>query len=207
VSGTVVSIQKFGAFIDIGGIQGLLPISEICWGHVEDINERLRVGQSVEVAVMKLDWESERFSFSLKQVLADPWLAAAEKYPEGSVHMARIVRLTHFGAFAALEEGVDGLLHISTLGGGRRISHPREVVEVGQDVEVRVEKVDPGEKRISLGLNVIEAAPPKEAPTESAEADERQEFKSYEQNKKKAREQSFGTLGDMLAAKLKRKEK
>jgi len=203
VKGTVVSIQKFGAFIDIGGIQGLLPISEICWGHVEDISERLQVGQEVEVAVMKLDWEKERFSFSLKQVLADPWLGAADKYPEGSVHMAQIVRLTHFGAFATLEEGVDGLLHISTLGGGRRISHPREVVEVGQEIEVRIEKLDLAEKRISLALNAVESAPEKKQ-AESPEAGERKEFESYRQDKKQSQKQSFGTLGDLLAAKLKK---
>lgn len=202
VSGTVASIRNFGAFIDIGGIQGLLPISEICWGRVEDINERLSVGQKVEVAVMKLDWEAERFSFSLKQIMADPWLGAAEKYPEGSVHMVKIARLTHFGAFATLEEGVDGLLHISTLGGGRRISHPREVVAVGQELEVRVEKLSIEDKKISLALNVI-VEKPEVTKTESPEETERKDYQAYQQTKKQAESQSLGTFGDMLAAKLK----
>lgn len=202
VTGTVASIRDFGAFIDIGGIQGLLPVSEICWGHVEDINEKLRVGQTVEVAVLKLDWEKERFSFSLKHIQADPWLAAAEKYPEGSVHMAKIVRLTHFGAFATLEEGVDGLLHISALGGGRRISHPREVVEVGQEIEVRVEKLKLDEKRITLVLNGVEQKVASGPRVESEEEIERKEYESYKQTKKQAPAPPLGTLGNLLAAKL-----
>jgi len=206
VSGTVTSIRNFGAFVDIGGLEGLLPVSEIGWGHVEDINERLRVGQHLDVVVMKLDWEHERFSFSLKNALADPWTLVTVKYPEGSVHQARIVRLTNFGAFATLEEGVDGLLHISALGRGRRINHPREVVQVGQEVEVRVEAVNLEERRISLALPALdkEETPPAAGREKDEDQENRQEYKHYLQEKKGGAKASMGTLGEMLAAKLKR---
>jgi small subunit ribosomal protein S1 len=159
VNGVVASIRDFGAFVDIGGLDGLLPISEICWGHVEDINERLHIGQKVEVMIMKLDWEAERFSFSLKNATPDPWNNVLVNYPEGSTHQGRVARLSNFGAFITLEEGVDGLLHISKLGGGRRINHPREVLENGQDVEVKIEAVNLEDRRISLALVDKDAAP------------------------------------------------
>ena len=203
VSGTVTSIRDFGAFVDIGGLEGLLPVSEVCWGHVEDINERLRVGQRLEVLVMKLDWENERFSFSLKGAQPDPWATASLAYPEGSLHKAKIARLANFGAFASLDEGLDGLIHISALGRGRRIHHPREVVRVGQEVEVRVEKVNAEERRISLSLPALEdESRPESGRKEEADGDDRQEFKHYQQAKKDGRE-SLGTLGEMLAKKLK----
>ena len=156
---------------------------------------------SVEVAVMKLDWENERFSFSLKQVMPDPWLSVSERFPEGSVHLVKIVRLVHFGAFATLEEGVDGLLHISTLGKGRKINHPREVVEVGQELEVRIEKLSLDEKRISLAPVAVDQSADEE--TELTEDSEQKEYESYKKQKAPSKSQSLGTLGDMLAAKLK----
>ncbi len=203
VSGTVTSIRDFGAFVDIGGLEGLLPVSEVCWGHVEDLNEKLRVGQRLEVLVMKLDWENERFSFSLKGAQPDPWATASLAYPEGSLHKAKIARLANFGAFASLDEGLDGLIHISALGRGRRIHHPREVVRVGQEVEVRVDKVNAEERRISLSLPALEdESRPESGRKEEADGDDRQEFKHYQQAKKDGRE-SLGTLGEMLAKKLK----
>jgi len=207
VSGTVTSIRNFGAFVDIGGLEGLLPVSEICWGHVDDINERLRVGQRLDLLVMKLDWENERFSFSLKNAQADPWAMVTAKYPEGSIHQAKIVRLMNFGAFAALEDGIDGLLHISNLSRGRRISHPREVVQIGQEVEVRIDSIKLEEKRISLSLTALDDQEP--APETGRDKDKdddkenRQEFRLYQQEKKEDK-QSMGTFGEMLAAKLKK---
>ena len=211
VSGTVTWIRNFGAFVDIGGLEGLLPVSEVCWGHVDDINERLHVGQHLDVMVMKLDWENERFSFSLKSALADPWTLVTVKYPEGSVHQAKIVRLMNFGAFAALEDGIDGLLHISNLSRGRRITHPREVVQVGQEVEVRIEAIKLEEKRISLALTALDNQEPEEATgpgkgkdkEENKDKENRDEFRHCQQEKKGAK-QSMGTLGEMLAAKLKK---
>jgi small subunit ribosomal protein S1 len=99
---------------------------------VEDIRDRLREGQEVEVVLKAIDWERERFTFSLRETLADPWAEVARKYPEGSCHRGKVSRLAPFGAFVTLEEGVDGLLHISRLGAGRRLSHPREAVKEGK---------------------------------------------------------------------------
>ncbi|MEN8142092.1 MAG: S1 RNA-binding domain-containing protein, partial [Thermodesulfobacteriota bacterium] len=176
--------------------EGLLPVSEIGWGHVEDIHAHLEVGRKVEVAVLKLDWENDRFSFSLKQTLPDPWQAAVQKFPEGSFHTGKVARLTNFGAFVTLAEGVDGLIHISALAGGRRINHPREVIGEGQVVEVRVDKVDGEQKRISLTL----AEAVREAEAEAKEDEKVREFISSSEQQSSG---SMGTLGDLLAKKLK----
>jgi len=150
VSGTVRSIRDFGAFVDIGGIDGLLPISEISFGRVENIEDYLQVGQQIEVAVKKLDWQENRFSFSLRDTLTDPWSRVADKYPVGSTHKGKVSRLATFGAFITLEEGVDGLIHISKLGSGRRLRHAQDVLKTGEYLDVVIDKVDTDERRISL---------------------------------------------------------
>ena len=152
VSGTVSNIRGFGAFIDIGGLEGLLPISEISYGRVENIEDVLQVGQQLEVAVKKCDWENEKFSFSLRDTLADPWSKVESNYPIGSKHTGTVSRLAKFGAFVTLEEGIDGLVHISKIGGDQRIKHPQDVLSVGQTLQVTVEKIDFEDKRISLAL-------------------------------------------------------
>lgn len=152
VKGVITSIREFGAFVDIGGIEGLIPVSEIAWGRIEDIHERLVVGQEVTVTVLKLDWDQDRYSFSLKDSLPDPWEGISGMFSEGSVVTGKVVRLTEFGAFVSLAPGIDGLVHISKLGAGRRISHPREVVQVGDALEVKIDSVDPEKKRLSLSL-------------------------------------------------------
>jgi small subunit ribosomal protein S1 len=195
VSGTVTSLRDFGAFVDIDGIEGLLPVSEIGWGRVEDINSHLAVGQQVEVVILKLDWENNRFSFSLKQTRPDPWGAAVSKFPVGSFHTGKVARLTNFGAFVTLAEGVDGLIHISALAGGRRINHPREVIGEGEVVEVRVEAVDPEQKRISLAL----ASALKEAEADAGEDEKVRDYISRTEQKSAG---SMGTLGDLLKKKL-----
>lgn len=196
VRGKITSLREFGAFVDIGGIEGLLPISEIGWGRVEDINSRLEVGQQVEVAVLKLDWDNERFSFSLKETLPDPWQKAVGKFPVGTFHRGRVDRLMPFGAFVNLAEGVDGLLHISGLAGGRRINHPREVVSEGETVEVRIDSVDQEQRRISLTL----AAAVKEVEEEAKEVEEVRDFIRKTDSQASG---SMGTLGDLLKKKLK----
>lgn len=163
VKGVITSIREFGAFVDIGGIEGLIPVSEIAWGRIEDIHERLAVGQEVTVTVLKLDWDQDRYSFSLKDSLPDPWEGISGMFAEGSVVTGKVVRLTEFGAFVSLAPGIDGLVHISKLGAGRRISHPREVVQVGDALEVKIDSVDPEKKRLSLSL-------PMPAKTEGQEA-------------------------------------
>jgi len=150
VTGTVTSLRDFGAFIDIGGIEGLLPISEVAYGRVEDISEILSVGQTLELVVKSIDWEKNRFSFSRRDTLTDPWSVVPQKYKAGTQVTGTVSRLAQFGAFVTLEEGIDGLVHISKLGEGRRIAHPREVVQVGQQLAVTVEKLDLNERRISL---------------------------------------------------------
>ncbi|MHB1016097.1 MAG: 30S ribosomal protein S1, partial [Desulfurivibrionaceae bacterium] len=152
VKGVITSIRDFGAFVDIGGIEGLIPVSEIAWGRIEDIHERLAVGQEVTVTVLKLDWDQDRYSFSLKDSLPDPWEGISGMFPEGSIVTGKVVRLTEFGAFVTLAPGIDGLVYISKLGAGRRISHPREVVQVGDALEVKIDSVDSEKKRLSLSL-------------------------------------------------------
>ncbi|WP_029914677.1 30S ribosomal protein S1 [Pelobacter seleniigenes] len=152
VRGEVTNILDFGAFVDIGGIEGLLPISEISYGRVEDVNEILRIGQELEVAVKKIDWDKNKFSFSLRDTQADPWNKVGSLYRVGGQYPGKVSRLAQFGAFVTLEDGIDGLLHISKLGEGQRIRHPQDVLKVGQALTVTVEKIDQEERRISLAL-------------------------------------------------------
>lgn len=200
VKGTVTSVREFGAFVDIGGVEGLIPISEVGWSRVENINDYLTQGQEVEVTIKKLDWENDRFSFSLKEALPDPWHDITRTFPEGSTHTGTVVRLTKFGAFITLAPGIDGLIHISALGGGRRINHPREAVAEGQAIEVRIDKINTEEKRISLALA---------AATEEAAEDEtgQKEFRDYTaKSEHRADTRSMGTLGELLKSQLDKKE-
>ncbi|MFC1827001.1 30S ribosomal protein S1 [Thermodesulfobacteriota bacterium] len=202
VKGTITSIQKFGAFVDIDGIEGLIPISEIGWARIEDIKEVLSEGQDVEVVTMKLDWENERYSFSLKQALPDPWQSLSQRLPVGSSHSGTVVRLTKFGAFINLAEGIDGLIHISKLGGGRRINHPREVLDEGQTVEVQIEDIDTEQKRLSLAL-VDEMSE-----EESDSAREEKDIKEFQiKHDASTASTSMSTLGEILKAKLEEKGK
>jgi small subunit ribosomal protein S1 len=192
VRGTVTSLRDFGAFVSVGGIEGLLPISEVGWGRVADISEHLTVGQEIEVAIKSLDWEKERFSFSLKDTLPDPWEKAVQSYPEGSYVTGRVARLANFGAFVTLGEGIDGLLPISRLGGGKRINHPRDVLKDGERIEVKVESIDRGSRRISLSLA--------EASRAAAQAEE--EMADFRKTAAEGSARSLGSLGDLLKGKL-----
>ncbi|HLO27359.1 MAG TPA: S1 RNA-binding domain-containing protein [Geobacteraceae bacterium] len=195
VRGTVTSIRDFGAFIDVGGVEGLIPVSEIGWGRVANVGDVLAVGQEVTVVIKKIDWENDRFSFSLKETLADPWDKVAEKFPAGSYHRGVVARLAPFGAFVTLGEGVDGLIHISKLGAGKRISHPREVLKEGEKVEVKIEAVDRENKRLSLSLADVSR-------------EEEEAAQTLETFRKSAEEgpKGMGTLGDLLKAKMERKK-
>ncbi len=202
VAGTVVSLRDFGAFIDIGGMQGLLPVSEIGWERVTDINERLTVGQSLEVAITKLDWENNRISLSLKSTLSDPWEAVPASFPEGSVHTGKVVRLTPFGAFINLGPGIDGLLHISKLGKGKRIAHPRDVVKEGDNLEVRIDAINREQKRISL--SPVETDP--EEAAAGAAATDREHGDDYRAYMDKT-PKSMGSFGDIMKGALGKKKK
>jgi len=150
VKGTVTSIQDFGAFVEIGGVQALLPISEISRSRVDDINQSLSIGQEIEAAVIKLDWKTERITLSLKKLMTDPWDEAHKKYTAGSKHTGEVVRITNFGAFVSLEPGLDGLIHISDLEGDSRDFNPREALKKGQSINVKINSIDTMKKRISL---------------------------------------------------------
>jgi len=201
VKGKITSVKDFGAFVDIDGIEGLIPISEIGWSRTENIHDLITEGLEVEVVILKLDWENRRFSFSLKQALPDPWLDIAKNFPVGSFHAGTVVRLTNFGAFVNLAAGIDGLIHISKLAGGRRINHPKEVVEEGQAVEVKIEAIDLEQKRISLSLAG-------EMTEEEEAGKEAEDVKQYMQKKEKPDSaDTLGTLGEMLKEKLKEKER
>jgi len=202
VKGQITSIRDFGAFVDLDGIEGLIPVSEIGWSRVENIREVLTEDQDVEVVVLKLDWDNDRFSFSLKQALPDPWQDVSRKLPIGSVHNGTVVRLAKFGAFVNLAEGIDGLVHISKLGGGRRINHPREVLEEGQSIEVKINDINEEEKRI--GLSLISDEPDEPMDSKQEKDDHRKYLKRAASSQ--GRQGSVSTLGDILQAKLKEKE-
>ena len=150
IRGRVVGFKPFGAFVDIGGIEGMLHVSELGYARVDKPEDVLRLGQELEVAILKV--EGDRVSLSLKSLGDDPWNAAIAKLAEGSRVKGTITRLQPFGAFVELEPGVEGLVHISELGAGRRINHPKEVVSVGQQVEATVLAIDPERRRLSLSL-------------------------------------------------------
>lgn len=193
VTGNVTSLQKFGAFVRAGAIEGLLPISEIGWTKVKDVSDVLSVGQDVTVTIKSIDWEKNRFSFSLKDTMADPWDTAISSFPVGSSHTGTVSRLAQFGAFITIGDGVDGLLHISKIGKGKRINHPREILKEGEQVEVLVEGIDRENRRISLALaDVVREAAESEADLAAfrTKADEAPA--------------TMGTLGDLLKAKLKK---
>jgi small subunit ribosomal protein S1 len=193
VSGVVTSLRDFGAFVDIGGIDGLIPLSELAWGQTDKVEDVLSRGQHVEVVVKRLDWDKDRISLSLRDTLVNPWDSAVNNYPVGSIHQGTINRLTAFGAFVTLEPGIDGLLHISKLGAGRRINHPREVVESGQELTVKIESVDTDQKRIALVPEDFvsrEATVPREEHTPPVS---------------KESSPSMGTLGDLLKSQIKKK--
>jgi small subunit ribosomal protein S1 len=148
----IKSIRNFGLFIDLNGIDGFIPIGELSWSRIDNIEEVFALGQAVTAKVLSLDWDNERIVLSIKATQPDPWLTISDKYPVGSKVNGVIVRFAPFGAFVNIEPGVDGLIHISNFGTGRRINHPKEVVEIGQPVEAYVVSSDAKDRKISLSL-------------------------------------------------------
>ncbi|MEJ2690311.1 MAG: S1 RNA-binding domain-containing protein, partial [Deltaproteobacteria bacterium] len=149
VAGTITSIRDFGAFVDIGGLEGLIPAREISWDSSLPITDVLQPNDKVEVEILSLDWPKERFTFSLKRAGLDPWTKAGEHFPVGATISGTVSRLMPFGAIIRLAPGIEGLVHISRLG-GRHLKHPKEALEVGQQLEVRIESVDQENRRIAL---------------------------------------------------------
>lgn len=159
LEGTVKNITGYGAFVDLGGIDGILHISDMSWGRINHPSEIVQVGEKIKVVVLKFDPERERISLGMKQLTPDPWHTVAEKYPIGSRVQGKVISLMDYGAFVELESGIEGLIHISEMSWTRKISHPSKVLQVGQSVEVVVLNVDPGHRRISLGLKQVMANP------------------------------------------------
>jgi small subunit ribosomal protein S1 len=159
LKGVVKNLTDYGAFIDLGGIDGLLHVTDMSWGRIGHPSEMFEVGQEVRVVVLKFDPASERVSLGLKQIQEDPWHRADEKYPVGTRVGGKVVSLTDYGAFIELEQGVEGLVHVSEMSWTKRVKHPSKLVNVGDKVEAVVLDIDPKAKRISLGMKQIEANP------------------------------------------------
>jgi len=159
VDGVIKNITDYGAFIDLGGLDGLLHVTDMSWGRVNHPSELFRVGDELKVKVLRFDIESERVSLGLKQIQPDPWRDAAMKYPLGRRIQGRVVSLTDYGAFLELEPGIEGLVHISEMSWTKRIKHPSKMVNLNDTVEAVVLDVDEGNRKISLGMKQIEPNP------------------------------------------------
>jgi len=155
VDGIVKNITEYGVFVDLGGVDGLLHITDISWGRVKHPSELFSVGDNINVKILNLDLERERVSLGMKQLAEDPWLAAAEKYPITSRVNGKVVSLTDYGAFVELEEGIEGLIHVSEMSWTRKIRHPSKVISVGEMVEAVVLDIKPESRRISLGMKQV----------------------------------------------------
>jgi small subunit ribosomal protein S1 len=159
LTGVVKNITDYGAFIDLGGIDGLLHITDMSWGRVGHPSEVLKVNENIEVVVLKYDQATERVSLGHKQLVADPWTTVMDRYPAGARVSGKAVSLTDYGAFIELEPGVEGLIHVSEMSWSKRVKHPSKILNVGDNVEAMVLGVDPSARRISLGLKQVESNP------------------------------------------------
>jgi small subunit ribosomal protein S1 len=159
LTGVVKNITEYGAFIDLGGIDGLLHITDMSWGRISHPSELVQVGDKIEVMVLHFDRETGRVSLGYKQKGPDPWETVEERFAVSSRHHGKVVSLTNYGAFVELEKGVEGLVHVSEMSWTRRVRHPSKLVNVGDEVEVMVLDVNKGQKRISLGMKQVEPDP------------------------------------------------
>ena len=159
VTGTIKNLTDYGAFVDLGGIDGLLHITDMAWKRIKHPSEVVEVGQEVTVKVLKFDKERNRVSLGLKQLGEDPWLAIMNRYPKGSIVKARVTNLTDYGCFAEIAEGVEGLVHVSEMDHTNKNIHPSKVVQIGDEVDVMVLEVDEERRRISLGIKQHRANP------------------------------------------------
>jgi len=159
IEGTVKNLTDYGAFVDLGGIDGLLHITDIAWGRIGHPSEKLSVGDRIKVKVLHFDREKEKVALGLKQILPDPWESVVEHYPTASRVKGKVVSLTDYGVFVELEEGVEGLVHVSEMTWAKKMKHPSKVVHVGDQVEAVVLDCDPIKRRISLGMKQTEPNP------------------------------------------------
>ncbi len=193
MSGTVTRIMNYGVFVDLGGLEGMLHVSELGFGHVEHPSEVLSEGQSVEVKVLKIEPSEDpkrpdRISLSLKALQDDPWDAAVRQLSKGQPLTGKVVRTQPFGAFVTLPSGIEGLVHVSEMVSDRRIAHAKEVVSVGDEVQVSVLEIDPERHRVALSMKAAE---------QDAEAAQAADYRP-------ASQQSLGTFADLMKAKLKK---
>jgi small subunit ribosomal protein S1 len=194
LQGTVTSLQDYGAFVDLGGIEGMVHISELGLGRVGHPKDLLSVGQRVDVAVLRIEQTGnpkrpEKIALSIRALAPDPWEEAERRYPIGAQVAGNVTRLQPFGAFVELEPGIEGMVHISELGAGRRVGHPHEVLKEGERVEARVLSVDREKRRIGLSLDSAEAAGASAA-----------EVAAY--SKPESQGSGLGTLGELLKERL-----
>jgi len=193
VKGTVQRLTKFGAFVDIGGVDGLLHISEMAWYRVVHPSDIVKEGEEIEVKVLKVDKDNEKISLGLKQVLPDPWDSVENKYKPGDIIAVKVVRIAPFGAFVELEPGVEGLIHISHLA-KHHVEKPEDVVKEGEEVNVKVLTIDKDEKRIRLSMREAE----KEKPVKK----EPHEKKSDNKTEASAADDTLSSLGDAMPPEL-----
>jgi len=159
LTGTVKNLTDYGAFVDLGGIDGLLHITDMSWGRLTHPRDLVQVGDQIQVKVLKFDRDKQRVSLGFKQLTPDPWLDAAERYPIGAHVAGRVISVTDYGAFIELEQGIEGLVHVSEMTWSKRMKHPSKMVNVGDQVQAVVLNVNPTERRISLGLKQLETNP------------------------------------------------
>ncbi len=159
VDGTVRKVMDFGVFVDLGGIDGLVHVSELSWSRVEHPKDVVKEGEAVRVKILKIDSGRDRISLSMKQAQAGPWEGVADKFEVGSTYKGKVTRLADFGAFVELAPGLEGLVHVSELDWKRRINHPREAVQEGQEVEVSLLELNPGRQRMSLSVKQAQGDP------------------------------------------------
>lgn len=159
IDGTITNITDYGVFIDLGGLDGLCHITDLSWGRVSHPSKLYRVGDKIQVKVLKYDRETDKVSLGVKQLKADPWLTVAERYPVSAKVTGKVVSITDYGVFAELEEGVEGLIHVSEMSWSKKARHPSKIVSVSDNVEVVVLNVDTEAKRISLGMKQLQPNP------------------------------------------------
>jgi small subunit ribosomal protein S1 len=159
LTGTVKNLTDYGAFVDLGGIDGLLHITDMSWGRLTHPRDLVNVGDQIQVKVLKFDKDKQRVSLGFKQLTPDPWLDASERYPIGAHVGGRVISVTDYGAFVELEQGIEGLVHVSEMTWSKRMKHPSKMVNVGDQVSAVVLNVNPQERRISLGLKQLETNP------------------------------------------------
>ena len=159
VDGVVKNITEYGAFVDLGGVDGLLHVTDMAWRRVNDPREILTIGQTVKVQVIKINKETHRISLGMKQLQDDPWDTVIAKYPLGSVHQGRVTNITDYGAFVELEAGVEGLVHVSEMSWTKKNVHPGKIVSTSQEVDVMVLEIDTAKRRVSLGLKQTQRNP------------------------------------------------